>query len=62
MLRFEDRIRIALGNGIGCPLDYEDVTSVGNLLVALHKIANGQSGATAKIIASDALRFLERER
>lgn len=59
MLPFEDRIRIALGAGMGCQLRPEEVREVAGYLVALRAIRKGASGRQAVQLATAALK--ERE-
>ncbi len=42
MIRLEDRLRIALGAGMGCKLDSGDVEIVARMLVVLRKIARSE--------------------
>lgn len=41
MLRLEDRLRIALGAGLGVTLEAKDVIDVANMLVTLRQINVG---------------------
>lgn len=56
MLPLEDRLRIALGNGLGVQLVSDEVEAVCRFIVTLRAIANdARDVRVAKTIARDAL-------
>ncbi len=59
VLRLDDRLQLALGNGMGVNLTPQEVETVARWLVVLRKIAESKIGPGANHIAMQALGELK---